>query len=77
MMGVRFEGHPNLRRVLLWRVRGHPLRKDYREPYYRGEPSPSRAAIPMASITRPRTAFRGKITSATRSVGTRFGSRPG
>lgn len=30
LMGIRFEGHPNLKRVLLWEgFEGHPLRKDY------------------------------------------------
>jgi NADH-quinone oxidoreductase subunit C len=30
LMGVRFEGHPNMKRLLLWEgFEGHPLRKDY------------------------------------------------
>lgn len=32
LMGIRFRGHPNLTRVLLWPgFRGHPLRKDYED----------------------------------------------
>lgn len=32
LMGVRFEGHPNMKRILLWEgYPGHPLRKDYLE----------------------------------------------
>ena len=31
LLGVRFPGHPNLTRLLLWEeFEGHPLRKDYR-----------------------------------------------
>ena len=30
LMGVAFEGHPNMKRIMLWEgYEGHPLRKDY------------------------------------------------
>lgn len=30
LMGISFEGHPNLKRIFLWEgFQGHPLRKDY------------------------------------------------
>ena len=30
LMGIRFDGHPNLKRIVLWQgFEGHPLRKDY------------------------------------------------
>jgi NADH-quinone oxidoreductase subunit C len=30
LMGISFEGHPNLKRMFLWEgFEGHPLRKDY------------------------------------------------
>jgi NADH/F420H2 dehydrogenase subunit C len=30
MMGIHFDGHPNLKRLLMWtEFDGHPLRKDY------------------------------------------------
>jgi len=30
LMGIRFEGHPNMKRIALWEgFPGHPLRKDY------------------------------------------------
>ncbi len=32
LFGIRFEGHPNLRRLLMWEeFEGHPMRRDYVE----------------------------------------------
>jgi NADH-quinone oxidoreductase subunit C len=42
LFGVVFEGHPDLRRLLMWDgFAGHPMRKDYVEPDdYEYEPTP-------------------------------------
>jgi NADH-quinone oxidoreductase subunit C len=42
LYGVQFEGHPDLRRILMWdEFKDYPMRKDYREPDdYEYEPTP-------------------------------------
>ena len=35
LYGINFTGHPNMKRILMWDgFHGHPMRKDYEEPYY-------------------------------------------
>ena len=42
LYGVQFEGHPDLRRILMWdEFKDHPMRRDYVEPNdYEYEPTP-------------------------------------
>jgi len=47
MFGIKFEGHPDLRRILMWEgFGGHPLRKDWKEPYYEDEIKPFKSRWP-------------------------------
>jgi NADH:ubiquinone oxidoreductase subunit D/NADH:ubiquinone oxidoreductase subunit C len=47
LMGVRFDGHPDLRRVLLWEgFEGHPLRKNWKEPFYEADVKPFKSRWP-------------------------------
>lgn len=50
LFGVVFEGHPDLRRILMWDdFKDHPMRKDYVEPDdYEWEPTPHGAVLEKA-----------------------------
>jgi len=47
LYGIRFPGHPNLKRILLWEgFYGHPMRKDYQEAYYEEPTKPFNSRWP-------------------------------
>lgn len=53
LMGIRFTGHPDLRRILLWEgFEGHPMRKDWKEPFYEEENKPFKSRWPDGHVWR-------------------------
>lgn len=53
LYGVRFDGHPDLRRILLWEgFEGFPMRKDWREPFYEDEHKPFGSRWPGGNVFR-------------------------
>jgi NADH-quinone oxidoreductase subunit D/NADH-quinone oxidoreductase subunit C/D len=53
LFGIRFEGHPDLRRILMWEgFEGHPMRKDWKEPFYEDEHKPFGSRWPGGNVVR-------------------------
>ena len=53
LYGIRFPGHPNLKRILMWEgFHGHPMRKDWREAYYEEELKPFDSRWPGGHVHR-------------------------
>lgn len=52
LFGIRFEGHPDLRRILLWEgFAGHPLRKDWKEPFFEEDNKPFKSRWPDGKLS--------------------------
>jgi NADH-quinone oxidoreductase subunit C/D len=53
LFGIRFDEHPDLRRILLWEgFHGHPMRKDWKEPYFEQEGKPFDSRWPEGDVYR-------------------------
>jgi NADH-quinone oxidoreductase subunit C/D len=53
LFGVTFEDHPDPRRILLWEgFNGHPLRKDWKEPFFEEDVKPYKSRWPDGKFGR-------------------------
>ncbi|HEX2906401.1 MAG TPA: NADH-quinone oxidoreductase subunit D [Phototrophicaceae bacterium] len=53
LYGIKFPGHPNLKRILLWEgFNGYPMRKDWKEAYYEEDHKPFESRWPGGWVNR-------------------------
>jgi NADH-quinone oxidoreductase subunit C/D len=53
LLGIKFNGHPDLRRILMWEgFYGYPLRKDWHEAYFESEAKPFNSRWPDGQVSR-------------------------
>ncbi len=54
LFGVKFTGHPDLRRIFMWEgFAGHPMRKDWKEPLYEEDVKPFKSRWPEGKGNHP------------------------